>query len=274
MPAMPPTIIDIASQLPSANEGSKRARNLYDIRLIAVHYDAVYRPDTPYDALARYASQARYHISKNWGTPTRPVRGFGLMYHYRIAGDGTIYRTQPEALITWHAREANNIALGVCLDCGERQKPTPAQLEALRNLLDWLCHDRPDIRATYNNVYGHKELTEYGNKTLCPGEVLPYAVAYREGKWGRQADENSPVRFIPETGYYVAHGFLDVYKRVNKDEFITGYPLSNEYADPENPGLTVQEFENVWMEYRLGQQPRIGGLGMRYAKLRKQKGAK
>ncbi len=174
-----PDIRNISTNLPTANLGNMSTRRLQQIALIVVHYDAQWRPDK-YDPIARYKAQALYHIQKNWGrNPLKPIRGFGLMYHYRISGDGQIWQTQPEDLITWQANNANPYALGICCDCGENQEPTEAQLVSLYNLLEYMCFERPDFPAGRRDVWGHGELTKYGNATKCPGRFLPYVQRYR-----------------------------------------------------------------------------------------------
>jgi hypothetical protein len=183
-----PDIIVIVDKLPRRPDHPYwRTRRLKDIKRIVVHYDAVKVPPQAgciagYDPLARYIDQARYHINRNWndsGGP--PISGFGLMYHYRISSDGRIWRTQPEELVTWHARNANFSGLAVCCDLGEGQTPTTAQLKSLRDLLDWLCYHRPDIPAGRGDVWGHGELTSEGNRTACPGALLAWVQAYRRG---------------------------------------------------------------------------------------------
>lgn len=182
-------ITDITASLPR-NPGDKnwRTRPLAAIRRIVIHYDAVYvpppAPSTPgigYDALSRYIEQARYHINKNWNENGGPiVRGFGLMYHYRVSADGCIWQTQPEELVTWHARAANYSGLAICCDLGPGQFPLCEQLNGLKALLDQLCHHRPDIPAGKADVWGHGELTADGNHTDCPGALLAWVRTYRE----------------------------------------------------------------------------------------------
>ena len=108
-------------------------------------------------------------------------RGFGLMYHYRVSADGRIWRTQPEELVTWHARAANYNGLAICCDLGPGQTPPQAQVAALKALLDWLCFHRPEIPASRPDVWGHGELHREGNQTACPGHLLEWVQAYRKG---------------------------------------------------------------------------------------------
>lgn len=196
-----PDIIDIADRLPRNTKSPNwRTRALGSIRTIVVHYDAValphdgdlgVSPNSPslistgdraigYDPVRRYIAQANYHMSRNWNTEGGPVvRGFGLMYHYRVSADGRIWRTQPEELVTWHARAANYNGLAICCDLGPGQTPPQVELVALKALLDWLCFHRPEIPASRPDVWGHGELHREGNQTACPGHLLEWVQAYR-----------------------------------------------------------------------------------------------
>ncbi len=179
-----PNIISLLGRLPTARPELQKFREVGQITRLAVHWDDQYRP-VKYNALTRYIDQARYHIDKVWGVDpaNQPIKGFGLMYAYKIAGDGQIYQVQDEGLITWSVRNANPITLSVCCDCGTGQVPTQAQLAALHSLLMWLCYHRPEIPACRKDVYGHGELVQYGNDTTCPGSFLPHIVAFRQGTW-------------------------------------------------------------------------------------------
>lgn len=183
-----PDIEDIVDRLPrDPRDPNWKLRVLGSITKIVVHYDAVKVPrpkngQISYDPVARYIEQARYHIGKNWnesGGP--PVYGFGLMYHYRVSVDGRTWRTQPEELVTWHAHAANLNGLAICCDLGPGQKPTEPQLMGLKSLLDHLCYHRPDIPAGRPDVWGHGELKKAGNSTECPGALLAWVQAYRQG---------------------------------------------------------------------------------------------
>ncbi len=186
---MPLTIHNIINDLPRRpNVAAYRLRPLSMITRIVVHYDAVAVPPAKegkegYDPVARYVSQAKYHISKNWNEGSSAVvHGFGFMYHYRISADGRSWLTQPENLTLWHARNANNSSIAICCDLGPNQAPTPAQLNSLRLLLNHFCYHRPDIPAGRRDVYGHGELLKEGNRTPCPGALISFVQAYRAGK--------------------------------------------------------------------------------------------
>ncbi len=179
-----PNITDVIEQLPrNPQDPNWHTRPLSAIRYIVVHYDAVALPAnaTGYNPVQRYTAQARYHINKNWNDGPGPkVSGFGLMYHYRVSADGRIWRTQPEELITWHARAANYNGLAICCDLGPGETPRAAELAGLKTLLDWLCYHRPDIPADRRGVWGHGELHGAGNHTSCPGKLLGWVQAYRK----------------------------------------------------------------------------------------------
>ena len=179
-----PNITDIIEQLPRDPKSRYwKVRPLSKITRIVVHYDAVRVPKGEYDPVERYKAQARYHMQRNFnesGGP--PVYGFGLMYHYRVSADGRIWQTQPETLLTWHAHAANYGGLAICCDLGPGQGPTQPQLEALREVLDWLCYHRPDIPAGRKDVYGHGELKSEGNHTPCPGALRKWVQAYRKSE--------------------------------------------------------------------------------------------
>ena len=184
-----PDIIDIAAKLPSDLASKhRRLRPVEAIRYFVVHYDGVAVPPPGrkgvpgYDPIGRYAAQARYHMQRNWNSGDGPkIAGFGLMYHYRVSAGGGIWRTQPEEVVTWHARTANYAGLALCCDLGPGQIPSPEQLRSLKALLDWLCYDRPDIPAGRADVWGHGELHRQGNRTACPGELLEWVQLYRKG---------------------------------------------------------------------------------------------
>ena len=181
-------ITDVIERLPRKPEHPFwRLRRPSDIKRIVVHYDAVRVPplscnNPGYDPVERYKEQARYHIKKNWNSGSGPaIHGFGLMYHYRVSSDGRVWRVQAEELVTWHARDANGTGLAICCDLAPGQQPTEQQIAGLKALLDWLCYHRPDIPAGRKDVWGHGELHKAGNRTECPGALLKWVQAYRNG---------------------------------------------------------------------------------------------
>lgn len=181
-------LIDVIETLPrKPKDPNWKSRRLADITRIVVHYDATPIPASGiegpgYDPAQRYMNQARFHTRKNWNDGPGPaVRGFGLMHHYRVSSDGRVWRTQPEELVTWHARGANWHGLAICCDLGPGQPPPDAQLAGLESLLLRLCYQRPDIPAGRRDVWGHGELRKADNSTRCPGLLLEWVRAFRSG---------------------------------------------------------------------------------------------
>ncbi len=255
----------------SINPQYRRMRGASTVRLRAVHYDDQPRPEGAYDPVARYTDQANYHIAKDWDVPNG-VRGFGLMYQFRVSGDGRIWQTQPIELITWSVTNANPFTVSTCLDCGQNQQPTQEQLTSLLWLLDvylpTVCPNAPK-RATY----GHGELTQYGNSTSCPGAVLSWVKDYRKGGPQPMPDpqptpgggqENPDANgFFAITGHSIG-GAIAEYWAANGGVAEFGYPLSQEYAGSgELAGFTVQVYERAMLQWKPGeaiQRARIGAF--------------
>jgi hypothetical protein len=178
-----PVVLDITDRLPTAHAELRMKRTVGAIKRIVVHIDDQWRP-AEYDAVARYVAQANYHISgRNWNIHPKGkwIPGFGLMYHYKIAGDGQIFRTAAETDVLWHASSWNREGLAICCDCQARQTPTDEQLNALHRLLLWFSYHRPDFPAGRKDVYGHTE--EPSTTKSCPAKLLPYVVRFRKGEW-------------------------------------------------------------------------------------------
>lgn len=168
-------IIDLRDKLPKVNRHIVR-RKPSQITMIAVHHVGDGRVwSNTYDAFKEYVNEANYHINKDWGGG---YFGNGLQYHYKIARDGKVYRTRDIEEITWHAMNANPIAVAVCLD-GDLtlQDPTAAQIDALEELLNEL---RNWLHIPQGRVFGHGELKQYGNSTQCPGRALSAVIRYRD----------------------------------------------------------------------------------------------
>lgn len=176
---MPPGFRDIVDQLPHAHPENVTHKQVSGTKLLAMHYTDEFAP-VGYDPIAYMIREALFHIHKNWGRAgQRPVYGFGIMYHYMIDRLGQGYRTQPENLLTWNATYANAIDIACCFHLGEGQSPSDAQLHTMQVYLDFMCHHRPDFPAGQHDVWGHGELTQYGNATSCPGLMLPHVRSYR-----------------------------------------------------------------------------------------------
>jgi N-acetylmuramoyl-L-alanine amidase len=97
---------------------------------------------------------ARYHVNTNkWP---------GIGYHYVIQKDGLIYQTQNLSTKSYHAGNANNSSIGICLSGDfDNEKPTFNQQEKLVYLINYL----QDYLGRNLSVHGHNE---YSSKS-CPG---------------------------------------------------------------------------------------------------------
>ena len=99
---------------------------------------------------------ARFHVQTN-GWPS-------IGYHYVIEPDGTIKWCNDIETRAYHVGDHNNYAVGICLTGDFRtEKPTAAQEESLRNLVNGL-------KKTYSHlkyVKGHSEFSGYEWKA-CP----------------------------------------------------------------------------------------------------------
>ena len=177
------TVVDLRAWLPrntnpawpNAREWSQRPPEA--LTIFCWHYDALpLRPEGNYDARARYAAEARDHIARDWGNGWHAPT---IAYHLKVAGDGTVYVLNEVEDVTWNANDANGQDFAICLDLGEGQAPTPAQLAAAQTLADVLSTQTPDIPADQGDHYGHGELTAFNNATSCPGALLPYVQRYR-----------------------------------------------------------------------------------------------
>ncbi len=99
---------------------------------------------------------ARYHVQTN-GWPS-------IGYHYVIEPDGTIKWCNDIETRAYHVGDHNNYAVGICLTGDFRtEKPTAAQEESLRNLVNGLKKSYTHLKY----VKGHNEFSGYGWKE-CP----------------------------------------------------------------------------------------------------------
>lgn len=162
-------------------EGS-HGRRIGVISSISIHHDAAVRPHD-YDSVVRYVAQAAGDAAR---------LGPGLPYHYRVDNTGVIFGTRP--LTTWLncvGSSENVTTIAICLDGNfQTQQPTLEQCEALFQLLQYLCTQRPDFPATWPDVRPHRDFSA----TACPGDSLaPYTYAIK--------DETTARQFPANTGY-------------------------------------------------------------------------
>lgn len=169
-------IVEIRHTLPrdpSRDEG--RDERKYSVTL---HYFGVRVPDariaTQDAMIALLCDTAAYHMRPGGFSP---AGGGGLMYHYVIGSDGTVYHTRDVADILWHCgnQTGNMHSIAVNLPRGPGQSPTPSQWGAFIALVRELGFERRD-------VYGHREWPRHdgppqphvwhAGQSTCPGSVL------------------------------------------------------------------------------------------------------
>jgi uncharacterized coiled-coil protein SlyX len=182
-------------------------RDVADITKITVHHTASKQVlgETHKSILNKHM---KAHTNRDWP---------GLSYHYMIVPDGVIYQINDHKEVTWHDGK-NWESLGVCLDGyfhpDFNEKPTPEQLNSLKELLDHLCTEHPEFPADYDDVRGHRETMA----TACPGDLLfPYVVEYRQKlgnvDWGSEpiTDVFNPSKAFPPNWYEIneAQGAID-----------------------------------------------------------------
>lgn len=145
-------------------------RAVKNITRIVIHHDAI--PNN-----GRFTDEEvlnnikREHVSRNWP---------GASYHFWISKKGVIYQLNNFSDVTWHDG-INYDAVAICLNGyfhpNYNEKPTTAQLKALKALLDNLCTQHPEFPAARKDIRGHRER----KPTACPGNNLfPYVKEYRD----------------------------------------------------------------------------------------------
>lgn len=225
--------VDLRTKLPRGTVKPIK-RGLDRVKIITVHHSGEQAgvPDDYYQregetleqAIMRwYTAQAQYHISRDWDTAVAGIqKGSGIMYHFKIDRQGILYFLRDLEEITWHARNANPIALGINLDGNmNTQLVTHKQTITLRNLLKELCTQHPEIPAAQGDVYGHQELVgeglkikyknpvDFANYTSCPGvNLLSYVKEFRATGNMKRADE--PLTSAADAPYTPYTGFIDL----------------------------------------------------------------
>ena len=153
-------------------------RPVKNITRLTVHHDAIPNNGRLTDEEV-LTNIMREHVSR--GYP-------GASYHFWISKKGAIYQLNNYSDITYHD-SVNRDSLGICLNGyfhpNYNEKPTTAQLQAMKFLLDELCTKHPEFPADFDDVRGHRERSA----TACPGQYLyPYVVEYRskngQVSWG------------------------------------------------------------------------------------------
>jgi N-acetylmuramoyl-L-alanine amidase len=129
-------------------------------RTIAVHHSAFSTAElaaTGLDYDTMLGLQELHQVRRKWAD---------IGYHYGIAADGTIYEGRELGVRGANVENSNWGTLGVVLMGNfEEEAPAPAQIAALRTLMQWLKLRLPAI----THLAAH---SDFNAKTKCPGANL------------------------------------------------------------------------------------------------------
>lgn len=147
-------MIDLVDRLMHHSKKRYKERKAENITQIVLHHSAT-KPNT-LDGMRDVYAFAEYHV-RELGWP-------GIGYHYVVAPDGTIYKTQANTTVSYHASGANTCSLGVCMIGHFDKYPVPeAQWKATVQLVK-------ELMKAYNipadKVIGHREVPA---PKSCPG---------------------------------------------------------------------------------------------------------
>ena len=126
-------------------------------------------------AVHNYHTSPDNHVKPGKGAPK-------IMYHYTIEKDGWVYQVNELVDVVWHTKGQNLSGIGIMLvgdfdgeDHIGKSKPTDAQLDSLKKLLDKI---RGDLDLDKSAVFGHRDF----GKPACPGfEVTKFLHNYTRG---------------------------------------------------------------------------------------------
>lgn len=148
------SVIDISDKLQRHTSNKYKTRLATAIKQIVIHHSAT-KPNSS-DGIRDAEAFARYHVIE-LGWP-------GIGYHYVIGKDGTVLKTNPNSVSSYHAGKANATSLGVCLvGTFDVKEPPEEQWDAALRLTR-------ELMGAYGipveRVIGHREVP--ANKS-CPG---------------------------------------------------------------------------------------------------------
>ena len=146
-----PQILAISDEPPRHKRRKYGRGVLSSIRYIVVHHGAALG-----DGLPRIRAYARYHV-ESLGWP-------GIGYHFGVTKDGTIYRTNPLEVISYHVGGYTSRSVGVVLvGHYDVEDPPSEQMAAAKHLCAWLCST---LGLGPESVRGHREFP--GAHKTCP----------------------------------------------------------------------------------------------------------
>jgi N-acetyl-anhydromuramyl-L-alanine amidase AmpD len=119
-----PAIVDLVDALPKHATKTYPMRSLTDIKQIVIHHTATSADVTP----QRLAEDQVNRLGRA-----------GIIYHFVVAANGTIYQTNRLETVSDHAYTQNLASVGVCFPGNFTETiPTKAQLKAGGQLCAWL----------------------------------------------------------------------------------------------------------------------------------------
>lgn len=144
----------------TAGDASYRLRVPHEIRMITLHHSGSAQPLRPEDDPVRKLRglQAWGRADKSW---------WDVPYHYLIDLEGNIYQGRDHRYMgeTNTQYDPRGHLLISVLGNYDLQRPTPAQLEAIAQLMAWAV---AEFEVPLERIHGHGDLAE----TSCPGEHL------------------------------------------------------------------------------------------------------
>ena len=138
---------------------------------ITIHHTAIplgTNPPDPEQDRKKVLDIQHFHVGKGWGD---------IGYHFLIGSDGQIYEGRPLGYTGTHAPpNYGNIGVNIIGDFHTQEYPSNLQLDALVQLISWLC-DQFDIDPTARiTIFGQSNLAVCGHRdwgpTACPGDRL------------------------------------------------------------------------------------------------------
>jgi hypothetical protein len=247
-------IVDLRGQLYTNPNGGPNATSPKNGAI--VHYNGP--PPNP-DAVTQYTNDAVYHANKDWGSGNF---GDGIMYHYGIGGDGTVYQLRNENATLWHCGSwpENATYTAINVNIGDGQHASAEQLSSLADLLAFL-----EARDGFgrDSVKGHQEVSP----TACPGSLMAdFVLPYRNG-----TIVITPPPVIDERTEFPTHkilrkgnGFRNQWDAIGSlgnasNMRLLGYPVTDEYvmrfAAAPDKDRTVQLFERGGLTWEGGISP-------------------
>jgi len=167
------TYKDFIKILPWNKYGLKwKKRKLSNINKIVIHQSL---SDGKIGSINNYLISAGNHISPSKGCPH-------ICYHIAIDLNGDILLCNNFDDITWHVKQYNSTAIGICVlgnfngtGWNKGHEPSQKQIDSINNLLKQLIIN---FNFKCNQIYGHYHF----GKPACPGKTLSNIVEnFRKG---------------------------------------------------------------------------------------------